>query len=140
MMKLPWTGPERRQTLRLEVPLTVRFRITNTEGKGTASRVLHGETGNVSREGLCIETNTVEADGLHVFGDTLMIRSSEIAMEIDLPGEGDPLRCVGKVVWYDRSKEGAPFRFRVGVQLTRIDEEEKKRLKALLSELKRKTA
>ena len=140
MMKLPWAGPERRRTLRLEVPLAIRFRITNTDGKGTASRELHGETRNVSREGFCIETDTVEADGLHVFGDTLMIRSSEIAVEIDLPGEGEPLRCVGEVVWYDRCEEGAPYRFRVGVQLTRIDEEEKKKLKALLSETKRKTA
>lgn len=75
---------------------------------------------NVSAEGICLETNVVLVDGSHVFSEA-MTDEKRLKLEINLPGESERITAVGKVIWYDLSTSGSPYRFRAGVYLTEMD-------------------
>ena len=75
---------------------------------------------NVSPEGICLETNVVLIDGSHVFSEAMM-EEKRLKLEIDLPAESERISALGKVIWYDLSSSGSPYRFRAGVYLTEMD-------------------
>ncbi len=115
-----WRGVDRRKFLRLESPLPVRFNLYNVLGKRDASRKLGGMVSNVSLEGICLETNVVLVDGSHLFSEA-MEEERRLRMEIDVPPESERITAMGKVIWYDLSSSGSPYRFRAGVYLTEMD-------------------
>ena len=75
---------------------------------------------NVSLEGICLETNVVLVDGSHVFSEA-MTEEKRLKIEIDLPAELERITATGKVIWYDLSLSGSPYRFRAGVYLTEME-------------------
>jgi hypothetical protein len=113
-------GVERRKFLRLESPLPVSFNLYHVLGRRETSRRLGGMASNVSPEGICLETNVVLIDGSHVFSEA-MTEEKSLKLEIDLPAASERIRALGKVVWYDLSLSGSPYRFRAGVYLTEMD-------------------
>ncbi|UCD70539.1 MAG: PilZ domain-containing protein [Syntrophobacterales bacterium] len=116
-----WRGMERRKFLRLKSPLPVWFNLYHVLGKRETSRKLGGMISNVSHEGICLETNVVLIDGSHLFSEA-MTEEKRLKLEIDLPAESEKIVAMGKVVWYDLSSSGSPYRFRAGVYLTKMDE------------------
>lgn len=115
---------ERRKFLRLKSPLPVRFTLYNILGRRDASRKLGGMTSNVSLGGLCLETNVVFVDGSHVFSEA-MGQEKRLRVEIDVPPESERMTALGRVMWYDLSSSGSPYRFRAGVYLTEMDDNSK---------------
>ncbi len=130
-----WRGVERRKFLRLESPLPVRFNLYNVLGRRDASRKLGGMISNVSLEGICLETNVVLVDGSHVFSEAM--EEERLRMEIDVPPESERITALGKVMWYDLSSSGSPYRFRAGVYLTEMDGNSKEIWRRFLSTLRK---
>jgi hypothetical protein len=115
-----WRGVERRKLLRLNSPLPVQFNLYHVLGRREASRRLGGMISNVSLEGICLETNVVLVDGSHIFSEA-MEEEKRLRVEIDVPPESEKVTALGKVMWYDLSSSGSPYRFRAGVYLTEMD-------------------
>jgi hypothetical protein len=119
-----WRGLERRKLMRLQSPLPVQFNLYNVLGRRETSRKLGGMISNVSLEGVCLETNVVLVNGSHIFSEA-MTEERRLRLEIDLPAESDKITAMGKVIWYDLSSPGSPYRFRAGVHLTEMDGDSK---------------
>ncbi|MFB0506796.1 MAG: PilZ domain-containing protein [Thermodesulfobacteriota bacterium] len=130
-----WRGVDRRKFLRLESPLPVRFNLYHVLGRRDASRKLGGMISNVSLEGICLETNVVLVDGSHVFSEAM--EEERLRMEIDVPPESERITALGKVMWYDLSSSGSPYRFRAGVYLTEMDENSKEIWRRFLTTLRK---
>ena len=131
-----WRGVERRKLVRLESPLPVQFSLYNVLGRREISRRLGGMISNASLEGVCLESNVVLVDGSHLFSEA-MAEEKRLRLEIVLPGESETMTAVGKVIWYDLSPAGSPYRFRAGVYLTEIDGSDGDLWKGFLTSLRR---
>ncbi len=131
-----WKGVERRKFLRLESPVPVWFNLFHVLGRRETTRKLGGMISNVSPEGICLETNVVLVDGSHVFSEA-MTDEKGLKLEINLPGESEEITAVGKVIWYDLSTSGSPYRFRAGVYLTEMDGNSKETWSRFLTGLRK---
>ncbi len=131
-----WRGVERRKLLRLNSPLPVQFNLYHVLGRREASRRLGGMISNVSLEGICLETNVVLVDGSHVFSEA-MEEEKRLRVEIDVPPESEQISALGKVMWYDLSSSGSPYRFRAGVYLTEMDGNSKEIWRRFLATLRK---
>jgi hypothetical protein len=115
-----WRGVERRKFLRLKSPLPVSFNLYHVLSRRETSMRVGGMISNVSLEGICLETNVVLIDGSHLFSEA-MTEEKRLRLEIDLPAESERITAIGKVIWYDLSSSGSPYRFQAGVYLTEMD-------------------
>ncbi len=131
-----WRGVERRKLVRLKSPLPVWFNLYHVLGRRDASRKLGGMISNVSLDGVCLETNVVLIDGSHVISEA-MEEEKRLRMELDLPPESERIRTMGRVIWYDLSPSGSPYRFRAGVYLTEMDENSREIWKRFLATLRK---
>ncbi len=129
-------GVERRRFLRLESPLPAWFSLFHVLGRREASRRLGGMVSNVSPAGVCLETNVVLVDGSHVFSEA-MTDEKRLKLEITLPGESEGITAAGRVVWYDLSSSGSPYRFRAGIYLTEMDDNTKETWARFLTGLRK---
>ncbi len=115
-----WRGVERRKFLRLKSPIPVWFSLYHVLSRRETSMRVEGMISNVTLEGICLETNVVLVDGSHLFSEA-MTEEKRLRLEIDLHTESERITAIGKVIWYDLSSPGSPFRFRAGVYLTEMD-------------------
>jgi hypothetical protein len=122
--------------LRLTSPLPVWFNLYHVLGRRETSRRLGGMISNVSLEGICLETNVVLVDGSHVFSEA-MAEEKRLKLEIDLPDESEKVTAMGKVMWYDLSSSGSPYRFQAGIYLTEMDGSSKELWRAFLTALRK---
>jgi len=117
---------ERRVFKHLRVPLSIDFHFMGRWNNPKTSKTIKGKTYDVSRAGLCLETEIDMRDGSLEFMETEgeekvkvvpYLVSSEKKMRLELripPGTG---RCVvrGKAIWYELNSEGPIFKLRMGV-------------------------
>ncbi len=96
-----------------------------------------GRTRDVSRDGLCLETNTVMIGRMHILGEA-MGGDRRLLMAIAVPDEENPLEVLGEVIWYGLAPRDSDFRFRAGVLFTEVDEEGRKRWEDFLASVRKK--
>jgi len=121
----------------LDSPLPVQFRLIPLEKGEFRSGAVVGRTRDISGEGLCLETNTVIIDRLHILGEA-MGGENRLSLAIEIPDEENPLEALGEVIWYDLAPNDSDFRFRAGVLFTEMDEEVGKRWQRFLSTTRKK--
>jgi hypothetical protein len=120
IFKKIWVPKDRRKHDRVATQSTVKFKILDSKNPGVCSRLLQGEILDLSEKGLCIGTNTVQIDGLHVFHHPTMEKNKlEIEMELH-PGQA-ALKTVGEVRWYRRVESAGASTYRVGVNWESLD-------------------
>jgi hypothetical protein len=124
----PW---ERRKQDRASANLTARFKIVDGKDSTVRSRVVEGRVLDISGDGLCIGTNTVQIDGLHIFhpGSTY---KNKIEVEVELVPDQIPLTTVAEVIWYKRVEKGEGWIYKLGVNWESLTESERKTLKDFL--------
>ncbi|MBI5183083.1 MAG: PilZ domain-containing protein [Nitrospinae bacterium] len=125
---------EKRRFYRLKSPIQVRFRIISGDNKGGASRLIKGKTENISMGGICLETNLVQVDGLHISHDSSMLYKNRLEMEIDLSPDMESVKAIGEVIWYDLKQKKGQYIYNVGVWFLEISEEDKNKLSTFLSQ------
>ncbi len=114
-------GFELRKSLRLPVSLPVKFRLFDIATRKTHDVNAHGQTRNISAEGLCLETNTTKIDHLEIFL-TCLKGEKQLQLEIELPNVRSPLQFRGKVLWYSGQLPGSPYQFSIGIFITEATE------------------
>jgi Tfp pilus assembly protein PilZ len=124
---------ERRQSRRDGLDLPVQFRIYLPSCPETASSFLPGQINDFSQDGLALLTNAIQSDRFHIFHPT-PTTSEQCLLEIRIPNHGEDLTLRGKVIWYDRNAEEAPFMFRVGIQILDHTKDLRRQIEASIRE------
>lgn len=113
--------------------LTLRYKIVSGWDKKKASKVVLGVVKNISEDGLCLKTNSLEIDGLNIaYDDTPLVRN-KLVIELDLPDLTEPLKLEGEVEWYE--KESRRDFYSVGVSFSKIGDREKNVLKKFIEKV-----
>jgi hypothetical protein len=131
ILKDRWWPWERRKQDRASANLTTRFKIVDGKDPTVRSRAVEGKVLDISGDGLCIGTNTVQVDGLHIFHPGSAYKN-KIEMEVELAPDQTPLRTVAEVRWYKRVEKGAGWIYKLGVNWESLTESERKTLKDFL--------
>jgi hypothetical protein len=98
---------------------------------------LSGRTRDVSAEGLCLETNTVMRERVHVLSEA-MGREGRLFLAVRLPDKEEPVEVLGRVVWYDLAPDDSDLRFRAGVLFIEMGQESRENWRSFLSAVKKK--
>jgi len=125
-------GSERRRAVRIAERLSVAYRRLH---EGTAApKTTAGETLNLSASGLCL----VAPERLE--------RESNVALEITLAGQSQPVVAMGRVVWCDEDDGGGdagsaagPERYRVGICFTWLREVDRAPLEVIAEYVRHRT-
>ena len=126
-----WRPRERRKHGRISVNAAVKFRILDSRNPTICSRMLQGKVLDISAEGLCIGTYTVQIDGLHIFHPTSQ-HKNKLEIEVTLHPDLAPLRTLGEVRWYSRVEDETGSIYRVGVNWDSLSQSDRQTLKDFL--------
>jgi hypothetical protein len=130
---------DRRKCLRLESSLPVEISLYQRESKTTITKGIPGTISQVSREGVCIETDTVMINGTHIF-TSAMDDEFFLAMKISLPDSTHIVEALGAVAWYNLAPENSQFRFIAGIIISEIEPTSKKYWLGFISEIEKSSA
>jgi hypothetical protein len=82
--------------------------------------------------GICLETKSVEVDGINLLSGPPFARENRLHLSIELiPGE-PPLMATGEVQWYDAARDIPEFICRLGVVFIEIKDGGKDQLARFL--------
>ena len=114
-----WRGAERRCSVRLRLPASVRYRILTPYGNGNEDR--EAVSVNVSEGGLCLRM-------YERLTPPMMVQ-----FEILLPDAAEPIRGTGEVRWAQEERSTDARRmFLTGIQFSYVSLEERDRLIQML--------
>jgi hypothetical protein len=111
--------------------LPVKFRIYLPSRPDAGSTFHSAQLHDISQNGMRILTNVVQSGSLHIFHPD-PTASEQSHLEIEVPDGDQTLTLTGKVVWYDRNPEEAPYSFRAGIEFVDIPSEDQKRIQSLI--------
>jgi hypothetical protein len=131
ILKKFWRPRERRKESRISLNAVVKFRILDGKDPTICSRMLKGKVLDISEEGLCIGTNTVQIDGLHIFHPASQ-HQNKLEMEVTLHPDLAPLRTLGEVRWYSRVEDETGSIYKVGVNWESLSQSDRQTLKNFL--------
>jgi c-di-GMP-binding flagellar brake protein YcgR len=111
----------KRHFYRLEFPLDVTVKLLPA-GEATKTLPLPSmQTRNISKGGICLETNSIEVDGIHLLSGAPFARENLLELTINLiPGE-PPFQATGEVRWYEIARDIPGVFYRVGVAFIDVD-------------------
>jgi hypothetical protein len=117
----------------------VEFSLYHRESKEIITERIPGNISQVSREGVCIETDTVMINGTHIF-TSAMDDEFFLAMKISLPDSTHTVEALGAVAWYNLAPENSQFRFIAGIIIAEIEPTSKKYWLAFVSKVEKSRA
>ena len=117
---------ERRVFSHLKVPLLIDFRFMSQWNNPKTSKTIKGKAWDVSRKGLCLETEIDMRDGVLEFSETeaaekekvlpyLVLSEKEIELELNLPPKGNKTLVMGKPIWYEFTSGESTSRLKICV-------------------------
>jgi hypothetical protein len=123
---------EKRRFQRLEFPLDVTIEIVSAQAVRKGLPRMHVQSRNISKVGICLETKSIEANGVNLLSGLPFARENRLHMSIELISEEPPLMATGEVRWYDIARDIPEFICRLGVAFTEIKDDGKDRLAMFL--------
>ena len=117
---------ERRKSPRITLSLPLTFQLIKKTNKEKITSKLKGQSIDFSETGICMETNNVIANGLHVLTEG-MDTNNLLAVEIFLPNESITLTCYTIVLRYDLASENAGRRLRVYLEIIELEPKSRKK-------------
>jgi len=108
-------GLEKRKFKRLKVPLEVTVEIISVQEVTKGLSTLHIKSRNISMGGICLETKSIEVDGVDLMSGHPFARKNRLRISIGLIPQEHPFEAIGEVLWYDISHDIPEFIYRVGV-------------------------
>ncbi len=122
---------ERRKYTRAPSSSLVKFRILDSKNPAICSRVVQGKVSDISLEGICIGTNTVQIDGLHVFHPSSPYQN-KLEIEIELSPDLPRLVTLAEVKWYSRVEDESGWIYKMGVNWGSLSESDRQTLRNFL--------
>lgn len=131
-------GLEKRQFQRLERPLDVAVEIVSARDVPTGLPCLHIKSRDISKGGICLETDSIEVDGVNLLAGRPFARENRLRLSIKLVPEEPPLTATGEVRWYDIARDIPESICRLGVAFIKIENGGTERLGHLLKRHQKK--
>jgi hypothetical protein len=125
-------GLEKRKFQRLEFPLKVTVEIVSTQKVPKGLPRLHVKSRNISKGGICLETKSIEVDGVNLLSGLPFARENRLHLSIEINPQEPPLIATGEVRWYDIARDIPEFICRLGVAFIEIMNGGKDRLARFL--------
>jgi len=98
------TGESQRQIPPPPNPLPMRLTIIDQSDNGHRSRVIEGLALDFGKQGMRVQTGTVETGQLHIIRDHTVAFKNKLDVEVDLPNA--TVRYTGFAAWYRPEAEG----------------------------------
>jgi hypothetical protein len=127
---------EKRKFQRLEFPLEVMVEIVSVQAVPKDLPQLHIKSRNISKGGICLETKSIEVDGVNLLSGHPFARKNRLQLSIKLIPEEPPLMATGEVRWYDIARDIPEFICRLGVAFIEIKDGGKDQLARFLKKQK----
>jgi hypothetical protein len=129
---------ERRVFKHLRVPLSIDFRFMSRWNDPKAGKTIKGRAYDVSKEGLCLETEIDMRDGSLEFIETegeeklkaipyLVSSEKKMRLELHLPLGTKGFVFRGKAIWYELKSEDPISMLRMGVLFRAMPQEARDR-------------
>ena len=123
---------EKRKFQRLEFPLEVKIEIVSARGIPKGLPLMHIQSRNISKGGICLETKSIEVDDVNLMSGHPFARENRLHLNIELiPGE-PPFMATGEVRWYDIARDIPEFICQLGVAFIEIKDSGKNQLERFL--------
>ncbi len=123
---------EKRRFHRLEFPIKVTAEILTIDDVPRGLPPLCIECRNISAAGICLETKSLEIEGVHLLSGAPYARENRLHMTIDLiPGE-PPFMAVGEVRWYDIARDKTEYPYQIGIEFLDVKSPERDQLHRFL--------
>jgi hypothetical protein len=114
-----------------EEPLPMRLTIIDQGDEGHRSRVIKGRVLDLGRQGMRIETGTVETGHLNIIRDHTIAFKNRLELEVDLPEA--TVKLTGLAAWYKPSSDGISWA--VGIYIRDMSAADRKAYDRYLNEL-----
>jgi hypothetical protein len=116
---------ERRRFFRVKGTVPVFFQLRDSKGR-EISRLIQGETRDISRQGICLQSHLLIVDGLNVFSKA-MDPDMNLSLQIKLPMLNERISAIGRVIWHDEASRWFSSKpFSAGVFFTEINDKDRK--------------
>ncbi|MHB9097625.1 MAG: PilZ domain-containing protein [Syntrophales bacterium] len=125
-------GLEKRRFHRLEFPIEVTAEVVTADEAPRGLSLLHIESRNISKAGICIETKSLEIEGVHLLSGAPCARENRLHMTIKLIPEEPPFTAIGEVRWYDVARNATECFYQIGIEFLDIKERGKDQLHRFL--------
>jgi hypothetical protein len=113
-------GLEKRQFQRLQFPIEVTVEIVTTSEKPRGLPILHIQSRNISKTGICLETIALEVDGVNLLSGSPWARENRLHLKIDLIPDEPLFTAIGEVRWYDVVHGASEFMYQMGIEFIEI--------------------
>ncbi|MFH0917911.1 MAG: PilZ domain-containing protein [Candidatus Omnitrophota bacterium] len=114
---------EHRKYLRLDTVFPVQFRLEEPEGEIFLSGWLQGFTNNISRGGICLAINNLDAE----LFELIQQKNIKLSLEIDIPISRKPICARASIVWV-RNIFGDKHQYLVGLNYDHISAQQNNKL------------
>ncbi len=125
-------GLDKRRFHRLEFPIEVTAEIVALDEAPRGLPPLHSESRNISKAGICLETKTLEIDGINLLSGAPCARENRLHMTINLIPEEPPFTAIGEVRWYDVARDATECLYQIGIEFLEIKAQGKDQLHRFL--------
>jgi eukaryotic-like serine/threonine-protein kinase len=112
-------------------PLPLRLTIIDQADDGHRSRVIDGVVLDVGKQGMRIQTGTIETGKLHIIRDHTIAFKNRLELEFDLPRQ--TVHCTGFAAWFKPEADGLVWV--VGVYIRDMPAADRQAYDEYLSEL-----
>jgi len=129
-------GLEKRAFQRLPVPIEVTAEIVSYADKSRGLPTLRMQCRNISKAGVCLETTTLEVDGVNLLSGPPSARENRLLLKIDLIPEEPQFVAIGEVRWYDVDRDASERMYQIGIEFIDIKEHGKDQLARFLKRLR----
>ena len=116
MAKDEYLNKEQRKYLRLDTVLPVQIRLESLDGSKFLSGWIQGFTSNLSRGGICLSINNLEASLIEVVEN----HKARISLAIEIPSFKKPISARGRIVWVKKYL-GLPDKCLIGISYEDIN-------------------
>ena len=122
---------------RFLVNLPLTYKIISKGRDRKASRLIKGQTYDLSETGIGLLSNCITSDGLHAYFSNDMISSTELEIMLELPEK--TVTMVGETCRYQKveTKRLSDYTYLMGVKIVSRSEEDKKIYQKYITTLRR---
>jgi len=100
-MKKTFLGPDNREYLRLESAFPIEFTIVRLQGDLPGINWLNGCTRNVSKGGICLETDKLDEHTSKFISDENVF----LELKLFVPPTQPPMKAVTEILWHKKMSD-----------------------------------
>jgi len=132
---------ERRRFKRSKIPIPLTIRLLGTTKD---PQPINTETRNLCVEGLSIELQAILRNGSLLIKEGeelvklipfLVLNEKVVELDIKMQPEGEIIRAIGRVIWYDFGSRRTSYYFRIGIFLEKMEPQDRRKWEEFIKKI-----